>query len=116
MTKPKGLLGFRCPFCGGPLTPPDVVKMDFIETEGGRCECGAVYVCDRTGRMLGEAFSDALVIAFGGDYDTAFSAPEEGYEEITMTYSARHRKFVPHLGSRPKKESMYVFVKRKKKI
>lgn len=89
---------FTCPFCGKAPEEPHTIKMRFGETMGGRCSCGAVYVYDETGRMLGEAFTDALALLYGEDYDAAFGAPEEAYEEETVSYNARLRRYVRGAG------------------
>lgn len=105
--------GFICPFCGGPLRPPVTVQFRFGEADGNRCGCGAVYIYDRTGRNMGEAFSDALVYAFEGDYDAAYSAVQGDYEEASFVFSRRKMRFMP-VGNRiARGEPKFVFVHRK---
>ncbi|NLI28724.1 MAG: hypothetical protein GX423_01465 [Nitrospiraceae bacterium] len=55
----------ECPFCGRPAQRPQLRRMDFGQADAGDCPCGAVYVCDPTGRNEGEAYRDALVLAKG---------------------------------------------------
>jgi hypothetical protein len=113
MREAHGGEGFRCPFCDAPLPPPEEIKMQFGETEGAICPCGAVYVFDRTGRKLGEAFTEALLLAYEGDYDRAFSAEEGQYEEMVMVYNQKIQRFFLEEG-RLSRGGKYIFIKRKK--
>ncbi len=69
-----------CPFCGMDVGRPryaDERKLDDFPM--GKCECGAVYVCDATGHNLGNAMVECLVFATG-DWDLAWELlPEEDY-------------------------------------
>ncbi len=78
-----------CPFCGRLLEEPRTIEMRFGETTGGWCECGAVYAYDETGRMLGEAFNDALALLYNEDYDAAQNASETGYQEEIVSFDKR---------------------------
>lgn len=101
-----------CPFCGSAPEDPHKISMSFGETVGGRCGCGAVYVYDETGRLLGEAFVDALALLFGEDYEAAFSAGEEEYEEQTISYDRFRGRFTS--GARAfDKNVKFVFLKKK---
>jgi hypothetical protein len=40
---------------------------------GGRCECGAYFVVDETGRLGGVALMDLQALAAGGDLDRALT-------------------------------------------
>lgn len=105
----------RCPFCDGiPGVPTDISTPFGDEIEGGNCKCGAVYVYDRTGRKLGEAFTEALVLAFDWDYDAAFSAPEGSYEEAVIRFNPRVRKFLEGEGDFRDRSSRFYFVRRKR--
>lgn len=104
----------QCPFCKETLEPPSEIKLRFETIEGGRCTCGAVYVYDRTGRNLGEAFTSALVLAYDEDYDKAFSAPEGDYEEAVIRYYQRLGRFVEGEGDRLDRSPKFYFLKRKK--
>lgn len=68
--------------------------MNFGETVGGRCGCGALYVYDETGRMLGQAFVEALTLLYDDNYDAAFSAPEEEYEEEIISFDRRLNRYI----------------------
>lgn len=105
----------RCPFCKGiPGVPADVPTPFGDEVEGGHCECGAVYVYDRSGRKLGEAFTEALVMAFEWDYDAAFAAPEGSYEEAVIRFNPRVGQFLDGEGSYKDRSGRFYFVRRKK--
>lgn len=105
---------FKCPFCEQPLASPAGMKAGLEDVEGGRCGCGAVYVYDRTGRKLGEAYSEALLLAYGGDYDRAFSAGEGEYEELILRHHRRLNKFIEGEGGRMDRSPKLYFIRRKK--
>ncbi len=105
----------QCPFCGETPGIPIEIVTPFGDTiEGGNCRCGAVYVYDRTGRKLGEAYTEALVLAYGWDYDRAFAAPEGSYEEAVVRFNSRVRKFIVGEGDIKDRSAKFCFIKRKK--
>jgi hypothetical protein len=72
----------ECLFCGRPVKQPVETRTDFGQVLAGRCDCGAVYVCDPTGHNVGEAFSDGLALA-KGDWNVGDMAGDEyDYEEM----------------------------------
>lgn len=105
---------FTCPFCGGTPEGPRPVKMRFGEGVGGFCECGAVYIYDETGRMLGEAFVDALALLYDGDYDAAFGASEDDYEEEIVSYNRRMNRYFVGVGVF-ERSSKFLFLRKTKK-
>ncbi len=78
-----------CPFCGRVPEEPHTMQLRFGEITGGRCECGAVYAYDETGRLLGEAFNDALTLLYNEDYDAAQNASEADYQEEIISFDKR---------------------------
>lgn len=105
----------RCPFCEAlPGTPAEMDTPFGGTIEGGRCGCGAVYVYDRTGRMLGEAFTEALAFVFEWDYDAAFSCDEDSYEEAVIRFNPRVGKFLLGEGNFKEKGGRFYFMRRKK--
>ena len=105
----------KCPFCAEVPTVPVGIDTPFGSTvDGGNCSCGAVYVYDRTGRMLGEAFSDALALAFEWNYDAAFSADEGAYEEGVIRFNKKTRKFFSGEGDPRDRSARFYFILRKK--
>ena len=72
----------NCPFCEKPIDEPQEIKTSFGSTfTGGKCGCGAVYVFDRGGHNLGDAYVDALAYACNNDWDKAWSlVPDEDYD------------------------------------
>jgi hypothetical protein len=91
----KRFRSFSCPFCGRPLEGPRRLQMRFGFTFGGYCPCGAVFVYDKTGRLLGEAFTDALALLYGEDYEAAYSAQEGvDYEEEVLIWSSSYRGYL----------------------
>jgi hypothetical protein len=106
---------FSCPFCGRQPEAPHKMEMHFGETVGGRCNCGAIYIYDETGRMLGQAFVEGLALLYGDDYDAAFSAPEEEYEEEIISYDRRLKRFLTGTPSVFDGTSKFVFLRKTKK-
>ena len=61
-----------CPFCWDWLpAAEDLTGLFSSDGRGGRCECGAVFVVDETGRLGGQAMMDVLALACDGDLDRA---------------------------------------------
>ncbi len=84
----------ECPFCSRFVDRPEKMLTGFGDTIANRCHCGAVYVCDPTGRNLGEAFTEGLAL-LTGSWD--FDALEEGrdYFISDMDYDLKtHRQVV----------------------
>jgi|Deesub1362A_J573_1020465.scaffolds.fasta_scaffold00168_57 hypothetical protein len=107
----------KCPFCGEVPEPMSEIDTPFGDTiEGGSCGCGAVYVYDRTGRKLGESYTEALVLAYDWDYDAAFFTAEEEYEEAVIRFDIRMRKFLGGEGNFRDKSPKFYFIKKKKKL
>jgi len=106
---------FNCPFCGRAPEPPHPIQMQFGETVGGRCNCGAIYIYDETGRMLGEAFTEGLALLYGDNYDAAFSAPEDEYEEEIVSYDRRLKRFVSGSTGPFDGTSKFLFLRKTKK-
>lgn len=92
--KSEGKAG--CPFCKSMIEVPRDIKTGLGNyILGGKCECGAVYVCDRSGHNLGEAFVDALNFACEGRYDNPWELlPEVDYEEVMLHYDWGTHSFV----------------------
>jgi hypothetical protein len=106
-----------CPFCERPLEDPQEIMTRFGSTvNGGKCECGTVYVYDRSGHNMGDAYVDVLGLACGGDMDMAWGLiPDEDYELRELTYNSRKNKFGRDAFSRGKPSPVYLFVKLKSK-
>jgi hypothetical protein len=103
-----------CPFCRTPLGDPVETETPFGNTiEAGFCKCGTVYVFDRSGRMLGETYTEALALAFNWDYDKAYSGGEL-YEEAIVRYSAKWRRYVLDDDRRMNRDSKYYFIRRQR--
>ncbi|XOF33263.1 MAG: DVU0298 family protein [Candidatus Electrothrix sp. YB6] len=70
-----------CPFCGMEVgRPVEALQRKMTEFPVGRCECGAVYVCDTTGHNVGSAMVECLVYACGEEWDLAWELiPENDY-------------------------------------
>ena len=106
----------RCPFCDNPIEEPKELRSSFGSTvTGGRCACGAVYVYDRSGHNMGDAYVDALNLACEGDLDKAWSmTPDEDYEILELTYNTRRHKFGREAVSRGRPSPGFIFVRLKK--
>lgn len=92
----------RCPFCDRLFDRPHEIKTKLGNRfSGGRCECGAVYVFDRTGRNLGEAYVDALTFACNDDWEAAWElTPEVDYQIESLEYDWKSHCLVNRLGPR----------------
>ena len=82
----------RCPFCREFLKFPEKVKTALGECMGGRCSCGAVYVLDPTGHNVGEAYLDALALAFGEAWNDASG---DTYQEAVFQFDPRTYRLSP---------------------
>ena len=83
----------KCPFCAAMIRAPEEIKTESGELIGGKCGCGAVYVCDPTGHNVGEAYLDALTYACGEDVMTFDSLNAgENYREAVFNYALRAHK------------------------
>lgn len=103
----------QCPFCYSPFERPETLRGDFTDFLGGRCDCGAVYVCDETGKNLGETMMDGLVFACSNDWDRALSLdPDSDYEERTVPYD--YRSHVVKTSFRDRMRGKMIFIKIKR--
>lgn len=107
----------RCPFCERPLSEPEEIMSRFGNMiSGGKCGCGAVFVYDRSGHNLGDAYVDALSLLCDDDMDKAWKlVPEKDYEVLELSYNSRRNKFGRGGVSRGRPSPMYLFVKMKEK-
>jgi hypothetical protein len=103
----------NCPFCRRPIDAPREIKTVLGNTfAGGKCECSAVYVFDRSGHNLGEAYVDALVYACNDDWDMAWSLiPDKDYEVRERSFDSRRGRF-SNLQRRPTATFLFVLVKK----
>lgn len=81
-----------CLFCGKAIDPPENRVSEFGEVIYGKCECGAIYVCEPTGHNQGEALLDAmLLISPEGieniDFDVNYELRERDYDLRTHQYT-----------------------------
>ena len=105
----------RCPFCNRLLGSPAEITTRFGSSfEGGRCDCGAVFIYDRGGHSLGDAYVDALGLLCGYDWDRAWSlVPGEDYDVVERGYDSRRNRF----GSEPRRRSnspVFLFLRLRK--
>jgi len=102
----------RCPFCKLFLRSPEEIKTVSGGFIGGRCECGAVYVCDPTGHNVGEAYVDALAYAYGEDWAGFGSLKaDEGYREAVFNYDLRTNRLWEVKDIRRDYSAKIIFVK-----
>jgi hypothetical protein len=78
-----GIPDVGCPFCWQWLpTPARLPDLPGSDSLGGRCECGAFFVLDVTGRSGGQALLDVQTLASGGDVDQALKLREGEHFEL----------------------------------
>ena len=106
----------RCPFCDNALEEPKEIKSRFGSTvTGGSCACGAVFVYDRTGHSMGDAYVDAVNLAYDDDPEKGWSmTPGEDYELLELTYNSRRHKFGREAATRGRPSPGFIFVRLKK--
>jgi len=104
----------KCPFCFERIMDFREVESPFGDThDGGGCgNCGAVFIFDRTGRLLGEAFMEAIALAYDWDYDKALEAADGGYEEMAVQYDTRSGRYLLGDGGPMNRHPKYYFVRR----
>jgi len=102
-----------CPFCGKLIDIPQKIKTALGDIIGGRCECGAVYVFDRSGHNLGQAFVDALNFACEGKCDDPWELiPGKDYLEILSYYDPRSHTLKQREGGRAPENICFIFLKK----
>lgn len=79
----------ECPFCGRHVVRPETTMTEFGEILSGRCNCGAVYVCDPTGHNTGEAYMEAMAMA-KGDWDIGLMDEYMDYQTEDMDYDLKN--------------------------
>ncbi len=77
----------QCPFCDNLLGRPVEINFNSMELLGGICTCRAIYVLDRTGHQLGQAYMDAMQFICKGDIDKALALNPEDYEDVDLDYN-----------------------------
>uniref|UniRef100_A0A7C4EJQ8 Uncharacterized protein n=1 Tax=Thermodesulfovibrio aggregans TaxID=86166 RepID=A0A7C4EJQ8_9BACT len=80
-----------CLFCGRVITPPQEVITEIGEVIYGKCECGAIYVCEPTGHNQGEALVQAMLLVSPEgidriELDVDFELRERDYNYRTHQY------------------------------
>lgn len=79
----------ECPFCGRHIVRPETTMTEFGEILSGRCNCGAVYVCDPTGHNAGEAYMEAMAMA-KGDWDIGLMDEDMDYQTEDIDYDLKN--------------------------
>lgn len=109
MSKRRSL---ECSFCGRYIARPEITKTEFDDILSGACMCGAVYVYDRTGRNVGEAYMEALVLA-KGDLDIGDISEGVDYQTVDIDYDLKTDRAIHSGGDRRSIYGKLVFVKLK---
>lgn len=98
----------ECPFCSKEIGRPAVTKTEFGEVLSGKCSCGAVYVCDPTGRNVGEAYMEALALA-KGDWEIGQLNQDGDYRTSDIDYDLKTHQRV-YSGGQTVKSGKLIFV------
>ena len=98
----------ECPFCGKYISKPAPTRTEFVEIISGKCECGAVYVCDPTGHNVGEAYGDAMALATG-DWNIGELA-SDSYDMKEMSYDLKSHSRISAKGLNMKAGGL-IFIK-----
>lgn len=84
-----------CPFCESRVPRPTKLP-EADQFVGGRCQCGALYVFDETGREGGQILVEGLAILCDGDLDRAMGlSAGRDYEVKDLGYRARSHSVEP---------------------
>lgn len=80
-----------CLFCGRAINPPQETFTEIGEVIYGKCDCGAIYVCEPTGHNQGDALVDAMLLASPDGIDNVelgvnFELRERDYDLRTHQY------------------------------
>lgn len=83
--------GTTCLFCGRIILPPENLITEIGEVIYGKCDCGAIYVCDPTGHNQGEALLEAMLMVSpegieNMDFGVNFQMKEHDYDWRTHQY------------------------------
>jgi len=109
----------QCPFCGELFERPQDIRTELGNVfSGGKCECGAVYVFDRSGHNLGEAYVDGLVFACDGDWETAWKlTPDIDYKIESFYYDREGHRLLDSVrkGSRTRENFLFIRLKSRAK-
>jgi hypothetical protein len=109
-----------CPFCKMPinLDSEELTYDGFTKFEGGKCDCGAVYVCDFTGSHQGEAYENALLYACKGNWDYAMSLePDVDYKTMVLEpHRLLPKRSLARMGFGGRKKGKFFFLKLLKKV
>ncbi len=104
----------KCPFCHAILGTPENIMTESGDFMGGRCDCGAVFVCDPTGHNVGQAYLDALMYACDGDWDRLNAlSPDADYSEAVFNYDMRIHRLTPVEDIRRDFSGKLIFIKLK---
>lgn len=93
----KGKYLPECPFCGRELQRPENRATQFGEVMCTDCACGAICVCDPTGRSIGEAHVEALAL-MSGSWDIGSLDPDADYRIEEMDYDVHSHSRVYQKG------------------
>jgi hypothetical protein len=86
----KKLIPITCPWCEKAQDRPIELSAGVVTTKGNRCDCGALYVADVTGRQGGECLIDALTLLCDGDMNESTALVEgQDYALVDICYRPR---------------------------
>jgi len=79
-----------CPFCWEWVEEPASLPNSYSgDAVGGRCECGAVFAIDSTGKSGGLTLLDCMTLACDGSLDAALELESgKDYEVKTKPYQS----------------------------
>jgi hypothetical protein len=117
-TEPREGVEPVCPFCRTRIARPAEITISPMERVlGGKCvKCGALYVCDPTGKNVGEVMMQSLDLASRElSKEASDMIPGEDYDDVILSYDWRmHRSSGQPRGGMDRYGRLYV-IKAKKK-
>ena len=103
-----------CPFCEKRIPRPRPRKSFSTDDafDGGRCDCGALYIVDITGKAGGVAFVEVLATMCDGDLDAGMKLRADvDYKLERVPYNPRTHSLDPKRMSRRFGQPMLYFCK-----
>lgn len=103
----KNNIKASCPFCNKAISPAFIdFPIHLSSFSGGKCNCGAVFLVDPSGKNMGQLLIDALLI-IGLNAD----APSYKYKFKQFSYNIRNNLISKKSNLKATRNSKIIFVR-----